>query len=200
MATLSISKSSLKKQRDQLRLFERFLPSLDLKRQQLLTEYKRAQERAAQIDREVERSTRELSGLMEPLGAANFDLSGLVSLESAVIDEEYVMGARLPVLGDVKFRTAEYSTLAKPFWVDLLVENLERMARLRLESQVAQERLRRLHAAVRRITQRVNLFEKVLIPRAKQSIKRIQIGLAETERSAVVRSKIAKRKHDVPVD
>ena len=200
MATLSISKSSLKKQRDQLRLFERFLPSLDLKRQQLLTEYKRAQERAAQIDREVERSTRELSGLMEPLGAANFDLSGLVSLESAVIDEENVMGARLPVLGDVKFRTAEYSTLAKPFWVDLLVENLERMARLRLESQVAQERLRRLHAAVRRITQRVNLFEKVLIPRAKKSIKRIQIGLAETERSAVVRSKIAKRKHDVPVD
>jgi V/A-type H+-transporting ATPase subunit D len=51
-----------------------------------------------------------------------------------------------------------------------------------------------LDVQVRRITQRVNLFEKVLIPRAKENIKRIQIGLGELERSAVVRSKIAKKK------
>ena len=63
--------------------------------------------------------------------------------------------------------------------------------------QVRRERVARLNQQVRRITQRVNLFEKVLIPRAQENIKQIQIGLGEQERSAVVRSKIAKRKHAV---
>ena len=85
--------------------------------------------------------------------------------------------------------------LAKPFWVDFLVEHLQRMCVLRVHAQVHRERVVRLKQQVRRITQRVNLFDKVLIPRAKENIKRIQIGLSEQERSAVVRSKIAKRKH-----
>ena len=62
----------------------------------------------------------------------------------------------------------------------------------RLEVQVAEQRTRELAHAVRRITQRVNLFEKILIPTAKKNIQRIQIFLGDAERSAVVRSKIAK--------
>ena len=62
---------------------------------------------------------------------------------------------------------------------------------------MAGERVARLNQQVRRITQRVNLFEKVLIPRARENIKRIHIGLGEQERSAVVRSKIAKKKRAV---
>jgi len=38
----------------------------------------------------------------------------------------------------------------------------------------------------------VNLFEKVLIPQARENISRIQIHLADAERAAVVRSKIMK--------
>ena len=85
--------------------------------------------------------------------------------------------------------------LAKPFWVDFLVEYLQRMCTLRVHLQVRKERVNRLNHQVRRITQRVNLFEKVLIPRAQENVKRIRIGLGEEERSAVVRSKIAKKKH-----
>jgi V/A-type H+-transporting ATPase subunit D len=68
------------------------------------------------------------------------------------------------------------------------------MATIQVHLQVRRQRVARLHVQVRRITQRVNLFEKVLIPRAQQNIKRIQIGLGEQERTAVVRSKISKRK------
>jgi len=60
--------------------------------------------------------------------------------------------------------------------------------------QVEQERLRRLERAVKRVTQRVNLFDKVLIPRTRENIRRIHIHLADGERSAVVRAKLAKRK------
>ena len=42
MAELNLSKSGLQKQRDDLRLYERVLPSLDLKRMQLSAELKRA--------------------------------------------------------------------------------------------------------------------------------------------------------------
>lgn len=195
MATVAINKSSLANERKQLRLFKRFLPSLDLKRQQLLTEHKLAQRQLVDAENEIDELTGSLTGLMEPLGAYDIDLSGLVTVDSVVIEEENIVGARLPVAREVKFKTAPYSMLAKPFWVDFLVEYLQRMCTKRVHMQVHRERVSRLKQQVRRITQRVNLFDKVLIPRAQENIKRIQIGLSEQERTAVVRSKIAKRKH-----
>lgn len=195
MNKVAINKSSLAHQRRQLQLFQRFLPSLDLKRQQLLAEQKDAQRQLADAEREIDDLTHSLTGLMEPLGAYEIDLNGLVSIDSVVIEEENVVGAHLPVAREVKFKTARYAILSKPFWVDFLVEYLQRMCTLRVHLQVNRERVARLNRQVRRITQRVNLFEKVLIPQAKEHIKRIQIGLGEQERSAVVRSKIAKRKH-----
>jgi V/A-type H+-transporting ATPase subunit D len=195
MTTVAINKSSLATERNQLRLFQRFLPSLDLKRQQLLTEQKQAQRQLAEAEDEIDELTRSLTGLMKPLGAYEIDLSGLVTIDSVVIEEENIVGARLPVAREVKFKTAPYSMLAKPFWVDFFVEYMQRMCTLRVHLQINRERDRRLKQQVRKITQRVNLFDKVLIPRAQENIKRIQIGLSEQERTAVVRSKIAKRKH-----
>jgi V/A-type H+-transporting ATPase subunit D len=195
MTKVAINKSSLAQQRHQLRLFERFLPSLDLKRQQLLTEQKTAQRLLAEAEQNVDQLTRSLTGLLEPLGAYEIDLAGLVSIDSVVVEEENIVGARLPIAREVRFKTAEYSMLAKPSWVDFLVEHLQQMCTMRVHLQVRRERVARLNQQVRRITQRVNLFEKVLIPRVKENLKRIQIGLAEMERTAVVRSKIAKKKH-----
>ena len=86
--------------------------------------------------------------------------------------------------------------LAKPFWVDFLVELLQKLALLKLRLQNERTRVGRLNDAVRRITQRVNLFDKVLIPQAEKDIHRIKIHLADTERTAVVRSKIAKAKQN----
>ena len=65
---------------------------------------------------------------------------------------------------------------------------------LRVEAQVAARRLEILEEAVRKITQRVNLFDKVLIPKTRDNIRRIQIVLSDAEKAAVVNAKIAKRK------
>ena len=43
-------------------------------------------------------------------------------------------------------------------------------------------------------SQRVNLFEKVKIPETEANIKKISIYMADQQVSAVVRSKISKRK------
>ena len=199
MAKVAINKSSLAHQRTQLKLYQRFLPSLDLRRQQLLTEQKNAQAELATAQEKIHDLQRSLNGLMEPLSAYEIDLTGLVTIDSVVIEEQNVVGARLPVAREVKFKTAPYSMLAKPFWVDLLVEHMQQMCTLRVHLHVRRERLARLNQHVRRITQRVNLFERILIPKAKQNISRIQVGIAEQERTAVVRSKIAKKKRSATI-
>ena len=195
---LSLNKNSLKQQRDQLSMYQRFLPSLDLKRQQLLGAFKVARQQLAEAEKDVEKYKSYLARLLPLLGSSTLatrDLSQLVRVKEVTIEEENVVGARVPVVRKVEFERAAYSTLTLPHWVDQLVESLETLAKLRVQLQVQQARVERLGAAARKITQRVNLFEKVLIPTAKKNIKRIGIALSDEERAAVVRSKLSKRKH-----
>jgi V/A-type H+-transporting ATPase subunit D len=194
MATISLSKSSLQQQRARLQLFERFLPSLDLKRQQLTAEYKKCVQVLAEAEQGAGKASRSLTGLLPILGSATMKLSGLVRIRRVDIGEEDVLGVRLPALRGVEFDEAPYSLLATPFWIDELVTCLKEVATYRIRLHVYRERVARMQSAVRRITQRVNLFEKVLIPNAKRNISRIQIFLSDVGRAAVVTSKIAKGK------
>jgi len=194
---LALNKSSLKQQRDQLKMFRRFLPSLDLKRQQLLQALKAARDELAEVMGRIEQLSEHLEELFPLLGSSTIatrDVSSLIWVRSVKIEEENVLGSRLPVAREVAFEVRDYSTLVTPFWVDKLVADLEKLAELRVHQQVREQRVRLLDYAVRKITQRVNLFEKVLIPRAEENIRRIVIFLSDEERAAVVRSKIAKGK------
>jgi V/A-type H+-transporting ATPase subunit D len=164
----------------------------------LLAALKQARRELHELQQQIDALHPRLAELFALLGSstiASRDLASLIKIDHAEIDEENLLGTRLPVLRKVTFTRAEYSTFATPFWVDLLVESLERMADLRVQLAVRGKRVERLDAAARRITQRVNLFEKVLIPRAKENIRRIVISLSDHERAAVVSSKIAKKKH-----
>jgi len=194
MGSLALNKSSLKAERDRLETFQRFLPALDLKRQQLLVEFKTAEKTLKARQGEMDELVASLEGLLALLGSSTMDLSGYVTVRNVEIDEENVIGVRLPVLRKVEFGLEGYSTLAKPFWVDTLVEYLQKISELRIREQVEREGVCRLEEAVRKITQRVNLFEKVLIPTAQKNILRIRIFLGDAERAAVVRSKIVKAK------
>jgi V/A-type H+-transporting ATPase subunit D len=194
---LSLNKNSLKQQRDQLAMYRRYLPSLDLKRRQLLGAWKSSVRELEQLESDVEAHAKSWERWLPLFGSTTLrqrDLSRLVTVRAVEIDEERIVGTRVPVLSRIEFERSEYSTLALPFWIDLLVDDLERAARFRLELQVKRERTQRLAAASRKITQRVNLFEKVLIPGAISNIHRIEVALSDEDRAAVVRSKLAKRK------
>lgn len=195
MATLALNKSVLKRERERLARFRRFLPSLDLKRKQLVAEFNRARRALAEQTQEMDRFLEDKGSLMALLGGSGMDLSGLVQARAVKIKDQNILGVNVPAVEGVDFQVAEFSTLARPFWVDFLVEAVKGMALLRIQRQVAEERVRRLQRAVRRITQRVNLFEKVLIPSAQRNIQRISVFLADADRAAVVRSKIAKARH-----
>lgn len=195
---LSLNKTSLKQQRDHLEMYRRFLPSLDLKRQQLLSAWRDARTKLELAESQFSAARESLSRILPLLGSSTLrtrDLSSLIHLRSVEIETENIVGARVPVIRSMEFERAEYSTLTFPFWVDQLVDNLEQVATLQLKLEVQRERVERLRVASRKVTQRVNLFEKILIPTAQENIKRIRIAMSDEERSAVIRSKLAKKKH-----
>ena len=191
---VALSKSSLQQQREKLRLFERFLPSLELKRQQLMAEYKKALAALTEAERGADKASRSLAGLLPILGSTPMNLSGLVSVRRVDITDEHLLGLRLPMLRAVEFDEKPHSILSTPFWLDELVGCIKDVATYRLRLQVYRARVSRMEGAVRRVSQRVNLFEKVLIPNARRDIARIKIFLSDIERAAVVTSKTAKAK------
>lgn len=194
---LSLNKTSLKQQRDHLDMYRRFLPSLDLKRQQLLSAWRDAREELAEVERQCESARLSRDRLLPLLGSSTLrtrDLTRLVHVRSVVIENENVVGARIPRIKSVEFERTAYSALTLPFWVDQLVDSLQQIAELQIRLQVHRERAERLRVASRKVTQRVNLFEKILIPTAEQNIKKIRVAMSDEERSAVIRSKLAKKK------
>jgi V/A-type H+-transporting ATPase subunit D len=192
MPKISLNKGALAKERDRLKLYRKVLPSLDLKRMQLTAEFKKAKARLLIAEDDLADKRDELGKKIPMLANREIHLAGLVRMTEVQIDEENVVGVRLPVLGELSFEVLPYSMMAKPHWVDATVEAVKKLVTLTFVVRIARERVDRLDHAVRRITQRVNLFEKILIPRAQKNIQRIQIFLGDAERSAIVRSKIAK--------
>jgi V/A-type H+-transporting ATPase subunit D len=196
MARLALNKSSLHRESRHLSTYERFLPSLDLKRRQLIA--KRAEAAAAlRRTRESIQEVKERVRTELPmLAAAEVRLPDpLVRVAGVDLGEENLLGVRLPLLRELRFAVADYSLLATPHWVDALVARLKEALELAVRAHIEERRLANLEGAVKRTTQRVNLFDKVLIPRARANIRRIEIYLADAERAGVVRAKIAKRKH-----
>lgn len=195
MAKLSLNKSQLKKENDQLKLFKKVLPSLELKRMQLTSVLSKAQVQLLKDQTEVEQLIDTVAEQLPMLANRQFILAYLVKLKSVQVNEENVVGVRLPSLGSIDFDMSDYSMLAKPHWVDVFVDRLKEMITKRLVVKISEERVAKLGHAVRRITQRVNLFEKILIPTAMKNIQRIRIFMGDAERAAIVRSKIAKAMH-----
>lgn len=192
MARLKLSKASLQQERTKLKLYEKLLPSLELKRRQLVIELDKARKEYAATREEVERLEARVGAELPMLANTEIDLRGMVKMTAFHLEQENVVGVRLPILTEVECQVAEYSLLAKPAWVDVLVERLRDAAEARTRIQVAAERVRILERAERRITQRVNLFERILIPRTQKNIQRIQIWLGDQERAAVIQAKLAK--------
>ncbi len=194
MARLSLSKTQLAKENTNLAMYRRYLPSLDLKRRQLTGERNKTQARIVEIEAQIERRVEKIGEEIPMLANQDIDLKGLTTLKAVKIGERNVVGLRLPSLEEIEVDVARYGYLVRPHWVDLVAERHKEVERLKVEAQVTQRQVALLDAAVTKVTQRVNLFDRVLIPHTRANIRRIDIALGDRERSAVVNAKIAKHK------
>jgi V/A-type H+-transporting ATPase subunit D len=194
MARLQLSKSSLANEAKSLSTYKRFLPSLDLKRQQLMVEKNKAVALVKETTQRIDTLELEVGDHLPMLANDDIKLKGLVKLTKANLGSENVVGIHLPTLSGIEVKVKSYALMATPHWVDNVVAILKEMLELKVLVKVNKQRLALLEKAVQTITQRVNLFDKVLIPQTEANIKRIKIYLSDEQMASVVRSKIAKRK------
>lgn len=194
MAQVPTNKQALTRLRRQLAVYQRMLPSLDLKRRQLTAEVGRTRQKLAAQEAELDACVEQAANRLPMLANPNLDLTSILGISGAETTEQNIVGVRVPVLERLETAVEPYSLLGKPHWVDTLVAELETIAQRVADRNMTGRRLQILEHALRRITQRVNLFEKVLIPETESTIRKIRIVLADAERAAVVRSKIFKAK------
>lgn len=196
MSRISLTKASLSRQKGLLQTYGAVLPSLDLKRRQISAERARARGQLQELERRAGELEADVARLCPMLAHEHIRLEGLARVSDVRLVEENLIGTRLPKLEAVTVEVADYGLLSLPFWVEHVVGCLREALETQIRLQVARERIERLLRAERTVTQRFNLFEKVLIPRTRRHIRTISIVLADAERAGVVNSKIAKRKKE----
>ena len=194
MAKVALNKSSLNKEKRSLKTFNRYLPALELKRQQLMLERRKARARVLEVRKEIEATLDSIGDSLPMLAYESADVENLVKAKTVELGEQNIVGVKVPVLKNVEVEVTPYSFLIKPHWIDNLVKRLKEMIRLRIESLVCEKRYAIIDKATRVTSQRVNLFAKILIPQAEQNITKIKIFLSDQDRAGVVNAKISKSK------
>jgi V/A-type H+-transporting ATPase subunit D len=196
---IKLTKNELKKQKDNLKQYLRYLPTLQLKKQQL-------QSVIMGIRQELERKEAERIQMIGDLDewvavfAENeiFDeekkLDQLVQPDKVIVKEDNIAGVKIPAFEELTFKDINYNVDDYPLWVDTAVFKLREIARLDAIVSTLRKQVTLLEAELRTTSQRVNLFEKVKIPEAKENIRVIQVYIGDQQTAAVVRGKISKKK------
>lgn len=193
MAKIKLTKNELKAQRDALKRFSRYLPTLQLKKQQLQMEMRRLDQEILEKRDEEQEARATLSSWIQ-LYSESIDLGPYAELEELKTSVGNIAGVNIPVLDSLVFKQVSWNLFETSPWVDIGIETLKQLTRLRVERQILEEQHRLLGEELRTTTQRVNLFEKVKIPEAKENIRVIRIFMGDQQTAAVARSKIAKGK------
>lgn len=200
MARLSLNKAALNKESGKLKRYQQYLPSLELKRQKLVVERAKGWTQLEHTLQLIKQHQHKVTEALPMISNRDINLSDLVSVNRVELTQENIVGVNLPVLIRVELTQKPYSPYLKPHWVDNLVVQLKIMLELQLQQRVEQQRVQLLNAAVKKVTQKVNLFDKVLIPKTQQNIRKIRIFLSDAERADVVRAKITKQLRATPGD
>jgi V/A-type H+-transporting ATPase subunit D len=192
MAKVRLTKNELKKQKDSLKMYQRYLPTLMLKKQQLQGEIRLTELRFKELQTARENMDESFKTWISVFGEKGIFTKDILKITSLRTGHGNVAGVSIPIFQGADFEISPYDLARTPSWLDNAVEAMKKVLLLDLEAQVVEEQRKRLDRELRTTTQRVNLFEKVKIPEAKGNIKKIQVYLGDQQTAAVVRGKIAK--------
>ena len=194
MAKIKLTKNELKVQKDALKMYRRYLPTLTLKKQQLQSEIRTIEAKAKAVRKEredLEFGFREWIAVFSEMDAFP---KGIITVSNIRKGKGNIAGVDIPTFEGADFKRGDYDLYETPLWVDIAANHMEKAMCLDLEAEVLDEQVRLLEIELLATSQRVNLFEKVKIPETEENIKKISIYMADQQVSAVVRSKISKRK------
>ena len=196
---IKLTKNEEKVQKDRLKQYQRYLPTLQLKKQQLQQMIMKT--RAELEQKEAERV--QMIGNLDDWVAvfaenAIFEeeksLENLVQPKTVICRNENIAGVTVPKFVELEFKDISYSVDDYPLWVDTALIKLREIARLDALVSTLRKQEELLEKELRSTSQRVNLCEKVKIPEAKENIRVIGVYLGDQQTAAVVRGKISKKK------
>lgn len=194
---IKLTKNELKKQKDRLKQFKRYLPTLQLKKQQLQMVVMQLVAELEQLEATRAAAIAGLDGWVAVFAESPqlaHSIRGLIRPLEVECGEENIAGVTVPSFRGLRFAPIEYDTQDYPLWVDTAVVKLQEIAGLDAQAKTLSRRAELLEKELRSTSQRVNLFEKVKIPEAAENIRVIGIYLGDQQTAAVVRGKIAKKK------
>ena len=195
MPKIKLTKNELKIQRDALKMYQRYLPTLQLKKQQLQLEVRKMREQAASVSRAISSAAKSWNDVYPLLSGSDAEgLESLLEIKEWRVGRRNVAGIDVPVFEELLFEAPAYDMYLTPVWFDDVSEMLRSQIVLKLKNKLMEEALSLLEQELRVVTQRVNLFEKVKIPEAKENIRKINISIGDQQTNSVGRSKIAKGK------
>ena len=194
MAKIKLTKNELKVQKDSLKMYRRYLPTLTLKKQQLQSEIRTIEAKANEVRKEKQELERGFGEWIAVFSEKEAFPKNIITVSNIRKGKGNIAGVEIPTFEGADFERADYDLYSTPLWVDIAANHMERAIKLDLEAEVLDEQVRLLEKELLSTSQRVNLFEKVKIPETEENIKRISIYMADQQVNAVVRSKISKRK------
>jgi len=194
MAKIKLTKNELKTQKDALKRFTRYLPTLELKKKQLLVEIQNIQKEVERLQEENERVEREVATWVAVFADENVDVSEYIKIKELLAGTGNIAGIDIPIFEDLTFEDIEYDFIHTPLWVDRGVAVVKEQMRRQAEWETFQKQQELIEAELRTTIQRIKLFEEVKIPEAKENIRVIRIFLGDQMTAEVVRGKIAKKK------
>ncbi len=175
-------------------MYQRYLPTLTLKKQQLQAEIRTIEAKAKAVRSEKENLEKGFKDWIAVFSEKDVFPEGIITVSNIRKGKGNIAGVTIPTYEGADFSRSDYDLYETPLWVDIAANHMEKAMSLDLEAEVLDEQVRLLGAELLATSQRVNLFEKVKIPETQNNIKKISIYMADQQVSAVVRSKISKRK------
>jgi V/A-type H+-transporting ATPase subunit D len=195
VSDIKLTKNELRDQQKKLGQLEKYLPTLQLKKAMLQVEVTEAQQAIDALCSE-RAQVRESVDTYRSLLAERTSIQAEETVQITQINKghENIAGVDVPYFESVEFAPLSYSLFETPPWVDAAVEGLRRLVTMGVKIAIGQEKKEALEHELREVSIRVNLFEKILIPRSKANIKKIKVFLGDQELAAVSQAKVAKEK------
>ncbi len=193
MPKIRLTKNELKKQKEILKRLNRYLPTLELKKQQLIIEIRRIRKNIETISGQIKQAEKEITEWVDVF-AEEIDIFNILSVKEIKTTTGNIAGINIPIFQDVLFEENPYDLFLTPLWVDKALEVSKNQIILKANIKTLKKQMEILREELRITVQRINLFEKVKIPESKENIRVIQIYLGDLQTAEVVRGKIAKNK------
>ena len=160
---VKLTKNELKVQKDRLKQFQRYLPTLQLKKQQLQSVVMQV---TAQLEQVEQQRRAAVAGLDDWVAVfaendsfpADKRLETLIRPHHVVCGEENIAGVTVPVFQELSFEEIQYDVADYPLWVDTAAVRLREIARLDALEKTLRRQVELLEQELRSTAQRVNLF------------------------------------------